>query len=77
LSLSVSNSGINTATNILVTNVIPVGFVFLNATSSAGTVTHTNGAVIWTIATRSNGFLRQAKVWTPTDLVRKMWYYVD
>jgi RHS repeat-associated protein/uncharacterized repeat protein (TIGR01451 family) len=56
LSLTVSNSGINLATNIVVTNAIPGGFAFVNATSTVGTVTYTNGNVVWTIGTLSNGF---------------------
>ena len=56
MSLTVSNSGITTATNIFVTNAIPAGFAFVDATSTVGTVTYTNGNVIWTIGTLSNGF---------------------
>ncbi|MCX6923575.1 MAG: hypothetical protein NT154_10280, partial [Verrucomicrobia bacterium] len=55
LSLTVSNSGINVATNIVVTNAIPAGFAFVNATGTVGTVTYTNGNVVWTIGTLSNG----------------------
>jgi RHS repeat-associated protein/uncharacterized repeat protein (TIGR01451 family) len=55
LSLTVSNSGMTTATNVVVSNAIPAGFTFVNATGTVGTVTYTNGNVIWTIGALSNG----------------------
>jgi uncharacterized repeat protein (TIGR01451 family) len=56
MTLTVSNSGITVATNVVVTNAIPAGFTFVSGTGTVGTVTCTNGDVVWAIDTLSNGF---------------------
>ena len=45
LSLSVTNSGLLAATNVVLTNTLPPGFVFLGATSTVGSCSQAGGVV--------------------------------
>ncbi|MEI7900906.1 MAG: RHS repeat-associated core domain-containing protein, partial [bacterium] len=52
--VTVANSGISVATNVVITNAIPEGFTYVSATGTVGTVTYTNGAVVWAVGDLAN-----------------------
>lgn len=51
--ISVSNTGPNSATNVAVQDQLPAGYTFVGATASQGTYTNATG--LWTVGTIANG----------------------
>ena len=49
--ISVDNLGPSTATNVVVTDVLPAGVEFVSAVASVGTFTVVNGTITWTLGT--------------------------
>ena len=53
--IGLTNTGTNPVANVVLTNALPSGVTIVNATATQGTVTATNGAVIWDLGTVANG----------------------
>ena len=53
--ITVTNDGPSTATNVALTDTLPAGVAFTSATSSQGTVTHTAGVVSGSLGTLAPG----------------------
>ncbi|MEW6159493.1 MAG: Calx-beta domain-containing protein, partial [Verrucomicrobiota bacterium] len=53
--ITVRNSGTNSSTGVIVTNVLPANVSYVNATSSQGTCTYANGKVTCNVGTLSSG----------------------
>src|SRR5262249_29251263 len=51
--LTVANRGLNTATNVVVNDLLPAGLTFVSATPSQGTYNNVTG--IWTVGTLARG----------------------
>ena len=53
--VGLTNTGTNLVENVILTNALPSGVTVVHATATLGTVTVTNGAVIWNLGTVTNG----------------------
>jgi uncharacterized repeat protein (TIGR01451 family) len=53
--ITVTNRGPTVATNVVLTDVLPGGSIFVNASSSQGSVTQSAGTVTYSLGTLSNG----------------------
>ena len=62
LSLSVTNSGSLAATNVVLTNRLPAGFVFLGATSTLGSCSHAGGVVTCGLGNLAIGAAAQVSI---------------
>ena len=54
--VGLTNTGGTNITNVFLTNALPDGVNILSATANYGTVTITNGLIIWDLGTITNGF---------------------
>src|SRR6185369_15441187 len=54
--VALTNTGGTTVTNVVLTNGLPAGVNIQSATANHGTVTITNGLIIWNLGTITNGF---------------------
>jgi uncharacterized repeat protein (TIGR01451 family) len=54
--MTLTNFGANTITNVALTNTVPTGFGISNVVASVGTIIITNGNIIWIIGDATNGF---------------------
>jgi len=53
--VGLTNTGTSAVMNVILTNALPSGMTVLNTTASLGTVTVTNGALIWDLGTLTSG----------------------
>jgi RHS repeat-associated protein/uncharacterized repeat protein (TIGR01451 family) len=53
--IGLTNSGTNLVENVILTNALPTGVTVVNATATLGTVSVTNGALVWDLGTLANG----------------------
>ena len=53
--VAVTNTGTNLVGHVVLTNALPSGVTVLNATATQGTVTVTDGTIIWDLGTVTNG----------------------
>ena len=54
--IGLTNTGSAAVTNVVLTNTLPAGMSLVSVSATRGTVTVTNGMVIWDLGTLTNGF---------------------
>jgi uncharacterized repeat protein (TIGR01451 family) len=53
--ITLNNSAINVASNLVVTNALPAGFNLISATANVGTLMTNGNQIVWTIGNLTNG----------------------
>ncbi|MDB6125895.1 MAG: hypothetical protein JWQ71_4888 [Pedosphaera sp.] len=61
-SVTITNLGSATATNVIVTNILPAGLSFISASSSQGTFANASGTVTWNLGNLGSGALATVSV---------------
>jgi len=60
--VTLNNTGINVASNLVVTNTLPAGLTIVDATANVGTVSINGNEIVWTIGQLPNGVAAQLSI---------------
>jgi len=60
--VTLNNTGINVASNLVVTNTLPAGVTIVDATANVGTVSINGNEIVWTIESLPNGVDAQLNI---------------